>query len=241
FLNLQQAVQSNPENLRACRMMAEMAERFRSPNAVEWRSRVVKLEPGVLRNHLALANTALLLSDLSAADQALMGVDEKGKQTAAYHQTVAAFALAVKRLPDADFHFQEAIRLEPTNVVARMNLAVLQLQAPNLEAAEGARQTLRALLTNSFVRADVLRQLTLDSLNHKHYLEAGEHVQALEREKESVFSDKLLRLEVLQKSEMPTWTNRLTEIQNEVQARSDYAFELARWLLVHVQPESTLT
>src|SRR5262245_51090898 len=97
FLNLQQAVQSNPENLRACRMMAEMAERFRSPNAVEWRSRVVKLEPGVLRNHLALANTALLLSDLSAADQALMGVDEKGKQTAAYHQTVAAFALAVKR------------------------------------------------------------------------------------------------------------------------------------------------
>src|SRR5262245_56425202 len=58
FLSLQQAVQSSPNDVRACRMMADMAERFRSPNAMEWRLRVVKLEPEVLRNHLALANTA---------------------------------------------------------------------------------------------------------------------------------------------------------------------------------------
>ncbi|MCI0539132.1 MAG: hypothetical protein L0Z50_28320 [Verrucomicrobiales bacterium] len=240
FLSLQQAVQSNPDSVRAGRMMADLAEQLRSPNALEWRARVAKLEPNVIRNRVAWANTALLLGDLRAADEVLNGIDDQGKNTALYHQTVAAFALAVKRLPEAEFHFREAVRLEPTNAVARMNLAVLQLQAPNLELANSAREALRVLRTNSIVRADVLRQLTLDSLSRQNYLEAAEHAQALERENQSVFSDRLLRLEVLQKSEVPTWTDRLVEIQNAAQARSDHAFELARWMLAHVRPESTL-
>ena len=48
----------NPRNLEACRIMAELAERSRSPAVLDWRRRMVELAPPV-QNKLLLASTAL--------------------------------------------------------------------------------------------------------------------------------------------------------------------------------------
>src|SRR5678815_540773 len=44
-LAAQQALAINSNNLAACRVMADLADLSRSPNAMVWRRRIVELEP----------------------------------------------------------------------------------------------------------------------------------------------------------------------------------------------------
>ena len=57
-LSARQALQVNPRSVEACRMLAEVAERSRSPYALDLRRRIVELAPTV-QNKLMLAATAL--------------------------------------------------------------------------------------------------------------------------------------------------------------------------------------
>src|SRR5689334_8538701 len=61
LLCLREALQSNPNNLEACRMMADFLELAKSPQALLWRSRVVDLQPKSFTNRLALARAAVAL------------------------------------------------------------------------------------------------------------------------------------------------------------------------------------
>jgi hypothetical protein len=40
-----QTLRANPRNLEACDIMADLAERSRSPYALDWRGRIVELAP----------------------------------------------------------------------------------------------------------------------------------------------------------------------------------------------------
>jgi hypothetical protein len=87
-LCLRQALQKNPNNLEACRLMADYTEAARSPQAVFWRSRILELEPNSLTNRLALARTAIAAGDLTSATRALDGVDAEGQKTAAFSKAL---------------------------------------------------------------------------------------------------------------------------------------------------------
>jgi len=82
-LSVQEVLRSDPNNLDATRMMAQLAEASRLPNALLWRSRVVELAPHSLQDRLALAQTALTMRDYATATNALEGVDTADKETAA--------------------------------------------------------------------------------------------------------------------------------------------------------------
>src|SRR5580658_2068578 len=62
-LSVQEVLRSDPSNLDATRMMAQLAEASRSPGALMWRSRVVELDPHSLQDRLALAQTALTMRE----------------------------------------------------------------------------------------------------------------------------------------------------------------------------------
>src|SRR5580698_1650540 len=53
-LSLTQVLNSNPRNVEATRMMADLAEASRSPNALHWREKVVESAPNSLDDRLAL-------------------------------------------------------------------------------------------------------------------------------------------------------------------------------------------
>jgi hypothetical protein len=53
-----QTLRANPRNLEACDIMADLAERSRSPYALDWRGRIVELAP-TIQNKLLLASAAL--------------------------------------------------------------------------------------------------------------------------------------------------------------------------------------
>ena len=59
-LAARQALAANAGSIEACRLMADIAETLRSTEALNWRQRVVNLQPQNFTNRLRLARTAIL-------------------------------------------------------------------------------------------------------------------------------------------------------------------------------------
>jgi len=241
MLCLRQALQSNPNNLEACRMMADFLDRARSPQAVVWRHRVLDLEPDSLTNRLALARTAISVGDAAQAQTTLDGVDEEGRKTGAYQKLAAAADVLAGRLSEAEAHFSEAARLEPADPLVQLNLATLRLQRTNAEMAAEARMALQGLRTNPAVRCEALRHLTQDALHNTNQNGALALSQELIQESNSVFSDRMLHLDLLGVSSTAQQSAFLVELQQESANHPVKAYEVAKWMLAGAKPEAALS
>jgi len=240
LLCLRKAINSNPSNLEACRMMAEISELARSQQAVFWRNRLVSLEPHSLENRLALARTAVGAGDLALAQRALDSIDAEGKKTAGFHKIAGAVATSARQYSLAEQHFSEAARLEPDNPVSAFNLAMLGLHKTNEQAAAQARGTLQALCTNAGVRCDALRQLTMDALRHKNMEGALGFSGELIKVTNSTFNDRLLYLEILRVSSNAQLKPFLAGLQKDSAGNPHKAYEIAKWMMVTDKPDMAL-
>lgn len=235
MLCLRQALQSNPNNLEACRMMADFSESARSPQALLWRSRVVDLEPDSFSNRLALARTAVALGDAAIAQKALEGVNEQDRNTAVYQNLAAAADVAAGRLSEAEAHFSEAARLEPDDPVCQLNLATLRLQKTDGQVAAEARAVLQGLCTNPAVRCEALRQLTQDALHRTNLEAALAFSQDLLADTNSVFTDRMLHFDLLSQSTNAGSAAFLAQLQQESANNSAKAYEVAKRMLAGAQ------
>jgi predicted Zn-dependent protease len=240
MLCLQQALRANPKNLDAVRLMAGLMEASRSPGALLWRSRVVELNPQSVEDRLALAQTALMMRDYASATNALEGVPAAGKQTAAYHNLAGTLASTVNQLPEAEAHFLEAARLDPTNAAPRLNLAVIQLQRTNAPAQLEARASLRQLATDPTLRCQAMRELIGDAMRHKQTNDALALTKELLLQTNSAFSDRLLRLDVLQASQNPEFPPALAAFQREATNAPGKIYELGMWQASRISSTNAL-
>jgi tetratricopeptide (TPR) repeat protein len=244
FLCLQRALRYNPKDADACRLMAELAERGRSPSALIWRNRVVELKPTSLDDRLALAQTAMLLRDLASATNALEGVDAAGRKTAGYHNIAGTVAAAIGQPAHAEAHFLEVIRLEPQNAAPQLNLAIVRLLSTNATVLAEARISLRRISsnpTNSSLRCQALRELAADALRHKQSDTALALTKQLLTETNSVFADRLMRLDALKECRSPEFDSTLAAFQREAASNPANISELAVWQMAKTSPAQTLT
>ena len=242
LLSLQRALRYNPNDLEACRLMAAIAERSRSPAALLLRSRVVELNPRSLEDRLALAQTAMTFNDYGVATNALSGVDVAGKRTAAYLNLAGAVETSANQLAQAEADFREAARLEPTNLAPQLNLAVLHLQSTNAQAIAEARATLTRLSAiDSALRPHAVRQLLLDAMRTKQTNAATSLSKELIQLTNSVFTDRLLRLDVLLGNQKAEAIAVLPSFQREAGTNLANVYELARWQMSRLGPADTLT
>jgi predicted Zn-dependent protease len=239
-LCLRQALQSNPNNLEACRMMADFSELARSPQAIVWRKRVMDLEPNSLASRLALVRTAIALGDAAVAQKALDSVEAKDRNTAAYHKLAGAADVSAGFLADAEAHFSQAARLEPDDAVCQLNLATLRLQKTDALASAEARAVLQSLRTNPVVRCDALRQLTQDALHRTNLQAALTFSQDLLADTNSAFTDRLLHLDLLTESTNARQASFLVELQQESANSSAKTYEVAKRMLDAAQAEAAL-
>ena len=223
-----QVIESNPSNVEAARILAELAELGRTTNALFWRQRVAELEPQNPNNRLMLARTALMLSAPAVAQQALDQVDAATRQTADFHKLQANLSWSSGRLPEAEQHFAEALRIEPTNLVSRMNLNLIRLPSTNLAVAASARIVLQAMATNDSIRADILRQLTTDAVYRNKLDEAVRQSQALLTTNPGL-PDQLRHLGLLKETRASGFESYLATLQTQYQTNVAHAAMLGRW------------
>ena len=133
-LSARQALRLNPQNVDACRIMAQLAEAAGSAQAVDWRQHILELSP-TIDNKLALASAAVRLEPPpnSVAVQTLTNLEGFAEKLPSYHVIAAELALKSGQPQNAERHLEEAAQLEPTNDLHRLNLAVLRLGSVSTE------------------------------------------------------------------------------------------------------------
>jgi tetratricopeptide (TPR) repeat protein len=239
-LCLRRAIQSNPYDVRACRMYAVLAERAASPNAIWWRRRVVELEPKVLQNRIDWAKAALVLGDLRAAEEALGSIGEPGNRTADYHKAAGALAWARNDYTEAESHYAQALKMEPTNATIRLNLAIAGLVTDFGAKAGSARATLEALRTNPPVRLEALRQLTQDALRNNLPRRAVVFAQEIQADALCRFSDRILYLDTLSRSLPSDLDERVSAVEAIAATNSSQAYDVVRWRMRHGETKKGL-
>jgi hypothetical protein len=246
LLCIQRVLRTDPRNVEACRLMAELNDTARSPGALFWRNRVVELNPRSMDDRLALAQTALMMRDYVTATNALEAVDAPGKKTAAYHNVAGVVASTLKQLPQAEAHFLEAARLEPTNAVSQLNLAIVRLHGTNTQTLAEARTALKRLSanpTNSTLRCQALRELVVDALRFKQKDAALALSRELLQQTNSPFTDRLLRLTVLRETGNAGFQPALAGFQREATQGTNAPvkiYELATWQMANAGPKEAL-
>lgn len=244
YLCLQQILRLNPKNLTACYRMAFLAETARSPSAIIWRERILDLTPNSVENRLALAQTALLLNDIMIATNTLAGVDEAGKKTAAYQNLAGVIASRMNQTDAAEQFFSEAIRLEPGNMIPQVNLAVVRLHSTNAAVVADARINLQRIsetATNSTLQVQAMRELLMDAIITKNKATSLELANKIVLQKNSSFTDKLMRLDVLQNQDAGNFKSALADYQSQAATNVACMSELVNWLMNRTSPASALS
>jgi tetratricopeptide (TPR) repeat protein len=240
LLALHNVLELNPNNTEACRLMGDFAELARSGEALEWRRRLVNIQPDSLTNRLLLERTALELGDVATAHTALDGVGAAGKNTSIYHQAAGALALVEHQMNAAAEQFQEALKLDPSNPEPQLNLAVIQLQSVDPLAADAGHRTLQALSSNPAIRYAALQQLAVDAVRHTNTAQALKYSWHVLAQTNATFNDRLSHLELLFATQDNGEPAFLAQLQRETATNSTDAYKLGRWLLANSKPATTL-
>ena len=243
FLCLARARRYNPNDVEACRLMAQLCERTRSPVALVMRGRVVELQPDSLDDRLELARTALLFRDSMAATNALEGVSAQGKATAAYHNVAGTVDSFLGHFAQAEVHFAQAARLEPANPAPRLNLAVVRLHGTNDAALAQARTSLQEIVGNpseATARCTALRELLADAARFRKLDAALLLSKQLIEDTNAGFSDRLLRLEVLGGTTNAGFKGALEALQREASSNGTNVYELGVWLMTKLSAATAL-
>lgn len=233
-LSARQALGVNPRNLKACRIMAELAERSRSPAVLDWRRRIVELAPTV-QNKLMLASTALRAQGppYPLATQTLDELKDSAGDVAAYHTVLAELALRLKTPAEAIAQFEQASRLEPSNESHQLNVAVLQLQSTNAGTASAARATLERLSASTNVGAVALRWLVADSLVRDDLSTAARLSTQLLADPRSLPDDRFQHLTILQRSRSPEFNACLSALQRNALTNAAQVYGVSAWMIGH--------
>lgn len=242
LLCLERALQHDPQDVRACRLMACLTEAAHSPDALAWRSRVLELAPQSLDDRFALAQSALTFGCTDLAASALEAVAPADQRTARYHNAAGVVAMALNEPARAEASFREAARIEPGNEASRFNLAMIQLQGTNFAKREEARAMLKRIsldVTHPVLRRLAFRELAVTALREQPEvaLEWSEH---LLQETNPAFSDRLLWLEALRQTRKHDFTTALAACQREAESDPGKICEFARWRMKQVSPADAL-
>ncbi len=183
------------------------------------------------------------MHDPAAAAEALQGIQVSDRDTPAYHVAAGSLEAAVNQLASAQAHFREAIRLDPRRPDAELSLAVLCLHDTNGPAMVEARKTLARLSTNptnSNVRTQAIRELAMDAIQH-HQIDASLSFSAqLVHETNTLFTDRLLRLEAERMTQNEGFKTELVSVRQEAQSDTGKIQELVMWQLAKLPPADSL-
>ena len=239
-LCLQRALQINPVDVQANRLMAEMLEQAGSPMALNWRIRTAELQTNNMEYRLEWAKTALQVNDLSSAVQALRGLDQKSRSTAAFHKLAGGLAWNLHYPADAEKEYAAALQLEPTDLAVKLNLATVRLISTNKAVASQARATLEAIPATSPLHLVALRALATDAADHKSYQSAIDYEQQVANDPKAAYGDKLAYLEVLHLADSPQRSAWQKVLETDATNSAFRVYALGHWMLTQESPAVAL-
>ncbi|MEO7166039.1 MAG: hypothetical protein ABI787_11235 [Spartobacteria bacterium] len=226
----QRAFAVDPTSSDACRTLAAIAEKQNNPEAIDWRRRVVALNPNSVADRVALAESALRLQQPAIAAEALAPIPPAQQEDANYQATAAHLALTKNDFAAAEKHFRAAVRLAPNDPERQLELAEFQLRSG--ESAKGAegRALAQRLKSDAHVRLSALRVLINDAVRSRDTSASIALAKELSALPDSTFNDRLLALGLLRGVRDPGFSAALTRLEEESAQSVGKAVSLLNWM-----------
>jgi len=231
-LSVRQALTINPNNLAACQLMATLAELAQSPAVLDWRKRIADIDPS-LNSKLMLAAAGVRYQGppFALTTQVLEELSATASNSVPFHLVSAEMALKLNRPEVAESHIAVAARLEPTNALHQLNLAVLRLQSTNAALAQTARTTLDQLRQNPELSPVALRSLVADGVRRGELTAARNYSDQLLADSRVTPEDQLQHLSLLKQSQSPELTTALHSLQRASATNGPAIYGIAAWMI----------
>jgi cytochrome c-type biogenesis protein CcmH/NrfG len=230
-LSAQLVLQINPNNVPACRVMAQIADRFHSPQTLEWLRHIAQAEP-TTENKLMLAMVGLNYQQppFPLTVQLLDELAPAATNTVGYQMVAARLALQTSRLAEAEARFETAIALEPTNRTFQLNLAIIRLGSTNAATTAAARATLDQFRTDAELGPPALRSLAANCLVHQDAAGALDFSRQLLANPQATLQDRLQNLGILRQLKSDELNRRLQTVEQEVATNVLAVAEVSGWM-----------
>ncbi len=230
-LTARRALQMNPANADAARLIAQIADRAGDRAAVDWWRKVVELRPHDTEDALGLIRSALRVNDLVTAEKTLTSLDETAKQTAGYYAASGRVAEVKKNLVEAESHWTKASEIAPDNTAYQFQLALIRLGSKDPAKRESAQQTLERLRTDPKQRTSATRTLILDGVAHHAEVKRMQLLASeLQSYPEATLTDRLLYLEILRQLHDPGFDEYLKKLEQAAASNPADLASLLSWM-----------
>ena len=230
MLDARRALDVNPADVEATRLMAKSVEAIGAPGAEQWRNRLDSIIPGDSENVLAWAKDALKQGDLTTAERVLTTLKPAAQASPVYHDLSASIAIGRRDRAKAETHWEEAVRLDPKEERYELSLAVVRMESAKADVRAAAADTLRVMAGRTPKSMGALRALIADSMTVRDFKSAKEFADTLTADPRAMFSDKLMRLSVLRTSNDPLAPSYLTELRDASISKVADLTQLLVWM-----------
>jgi hypothetical protein len=230
IIDSRSALDLEPKNVEANRIIAQSLEALGSPDAILWRKRLNSFEPDDAENNLALARSALDAGDFAVAQGALLKLKPTHQDSLVYHETAARLAAKKQDMETAQIHWAEASRLDPKNDDFKFKRAMLQIKSPDPALRNDAVKALAELSSISTYRIAAIRALIDDAMTRHRSVSAREWVDALVASPEATFLDKVWRLSVLRTLKDSRASSYLLELKEAALSKPEELSQLMDWM-----------
>jgi predicted Zn-dependent protease len=224
-------LQMKPSSASAARIMAELAERVGERAALDWRRKVVQLDPHSADDALALVRCAIQFNDIPTAERTLAAVDENARNSASYHQVAALVAQSEHQDEKAEAEWSEALRLKPDDKAFQLQLGILRLRANDPERRAAGEAMVTALRPDPGQRSAATRALLNAAVARR---EDPRKLMGLARElqayPESTWNDRLVFLDLLHGIQDPEFSSYLTELEKKAVDDAGSLAVLLSWM-----------
>ena len=227
-------LEMKPSSARAARIMAQLAERGGERSALDWRRKVVQLDPHSVDDALALVRCAVQFSDIPTAELTLGAVDENSRNTASYHEASALVAQIKHQDEKAEAEWNEALRLRPDDKSFQLQLGMLRLRANEPKRRAAGEATLTALRSDLAERSAATRALINTGVRRKEdprkLMELARELQAYP---EATWNDRFVYLDFLHGLQDPQFSAYLTELEKTAPNKASSLAALLSWMAMN--------
>ncbi|HUE61536.1 MAG TPA: hypothetical protein VMO04_00290 [Chthoniobacterales bacterium] len=227
-------LEMKPSSARAARIMAELAERGGERSALDWRRKVVQLDPHSVDDALALVRCAVQFSDIPTAELTLVAVDENSRNTASYHEASALVAQFKHQDEKAEAEWNEALRLRPDDKSFQLQLGMLRLRANEPKRRAAGEAMLTALRSDLGERSAATRALINTGVRRKEdprkLMELARELQAYP---EATWNDRFVYLDFLHGLQDPQFSAYLTELEKTAPNKASALAALLSWMAMN--------
>jgi len=224
-------LEMKPSSASAARIMAQLGERVGERSALNWRRKVVQLDPHSVDDALALVRCAVQFNDIPTAERTLAEVNENLRNSAPYHEASALVAQFKHQDEKAETEWNEALRLSPDDKSFQRQLGMLRLRATQPERRAAGEAMLTALRSDSAQRSAATRALINAGVTRKEdprkLLELARELQAYP---EATWNDRFVYLDFLHGLQDPQFSAYLTELEKTAPTKASSLAALLSWM-----------